>query len=100
MWLYPRPSCLDCSFSEELSEAVINTWIHKVLDHGANLNPGAGPTPLREGVASTRVSLLDLFWQIVQFHPLIALVTLSRVSGVPTARRWASTYLRTRRSRR
>jgi hypothetical protein len=28
-----------------------------VLDHGANLTPGANPAPLREGVASTRVSL-------------------------------------------
>jgi hypothetical protein len=25
MWLYPGPSCLDCSFSEELSEVEINT---------------------------------------------------------------------------
>jgi hypothetical protein len=45
MWLYSGPSCLNCSFFEELSEAEINTQIHKVLDHGANLNPEAGPTP-------------------------------------------------------
>jgi hypothetical protein len=56
MWLYPGPSCLNRFFSEELSEAEINTQIHKVLDHGANLNPGAGLAPLREGVAITRVS--------------------------------------------
>jgi hypothetical protein len=41
----------DRSFSEELSVADINTRIHKVLDHGANLNPGGSPAPLREGVA-------------------------------------------------
>jgi hypothetical protein len=28
-----------------------------VLDLGANLNPRASPTPLREGVVSTRVGL-------------------------------------------
>jgi hypothetical protein len=58
MWLYPGPSCFDHSLSEELSEAEMNTRIHNILDHGANLNPGAGPTALREGDTSTRVSLL------------------------------------------
>jgi hypothetical protein len=58
MWLYPGPSCLDRSFSNELSEAKINTRIQNILDHGANLNPGAGPAPLREGVANARVSPL------------------------------------------
>jgi hypothetical protein len=57
MWLYPRPSCPDHSFSEELSDVEINTRIHKVLDHGADLNPRAGPAPLGEGVASTQDSL-------------------------------------------
>jgi hypothetical protein len=57
-WLYPRPSDHDRSFSEELSNGEIDKWILKVLDHGANLNPGASPASLREGVASTRVSLL------------------------------------------
>jgi hypothetical protein len=57
MWLYSRKSCSDCSFSEELSDVNINTRIHKVLDHGADLNLGADPVPLGEGVASTRVSL-------------------------------------------
>jgi hypothetical protein len=57
MWLYPGSSCLDRFFTEELSEVEINTWIHKFLDHEANLNPEASPAPLREGVASTRVSL-------------------------------------------
>jgi hypothetical protein len=53
MWLYLGPSCPDRSLSEELSDVEINTRV----DHGANLNTGAGPAPLREGVASTRVSL-------------------------------------------
>jgi hypothetical protein len=57
MWLYLGSSYLDRSFSEEFSKAEINTLIHKALDHVANLNPGAGHVPLREGVASTRVSL-------------------------------------------
>jgi hypothetical protein len=57
MCLYPRPCCPDRSFSEELSNVEINTQIHKVLDNRAELNPWAGLTPLREGVASTRVSL-------------------------------------------
>jgi hypothetical protein len=35
----------------------ISTWIHMVLSHGADPNPRAGPTPLKEGVDSTRVSL-------------------------------------------
>jgi hypothetical protein len=56
MWLYLVPICLDRSFSEELSMMEINTWIHKVLDHGANQNPRADHAPLRERVTSTRVS--------------------------------------------
>jgi hypothetical protein len=45
------------SFSKELSNADINTWMLKVSDHGANLNLGVGPAPLREGVTNIRVSL-------------------------------------------
>jgi hypothetical protein len=59
MWLYPGSSCLNRSFSEELSEAEINTQIHEALYHGANLNPGAGSTPFKEGVAITMVSLFE-----------------------------------------
>jgi hypothetical protein len=54
----PGIKFFDSSFSEELSKAEINIWIHKVLHHGANLSPRASPTPLREGVANARVSLL------------------------------------------
>jgi hypothetical protein len=57
MWMYRGPSCPDCPFSEELGDAEINTCIHRVLAHGVILNPRAGPTPLREGVDGTRVSL-------------------------------------------
>jgi hypothetical protein len=35
----------------------INTRIDRVLAHRVDLNPGAGLTPFREGVNSTRVSL-------------------------------------------
>jgi hypothetical protein len=59
MWLNLRPSCPDRPFFEELGAMEINTWIHKVLARGANLNPGAGPVPLREGVDKTRVSQLE-----------------------------------------
>jgi hypothetical protein len=53
MWMYPVPSCPDCPFSEELSDTEINTQIHRILAHGANLNPEAGPTLLKEGVDNT-----------------------------------------------
>jgi hypothetical protein len=56
MWLYPGSSCPDCSFSQESGDAEMNTRIHKVQDHGVDLNHRVGPAPLREGVASTRVS--------------------------------------------
>jgi hypothetical protein len=57
MWLYPGPSDPDRSFYVELSNAEISTRILKVSDHGTNLKPGSGHAPLREGVASPRVSL-------------------------------------------
>jgi hypothetical protein len=53
MWMYLGPSCLDRPSSKELGDTEINTWIHRVLTHGADLNPMAGPTPLREGVNNT-----------------------------------------------
>jgi hypothetical protein len=71
MWLYLGPSCPDRSFFRELSAAKINTWMHKVLDHGAYLNLGAGPAPLQEGVASARVSLFGpalAAYAILSFH--------------------------------
>jgi hypothetical protein len=46
------------SFSEELGDAEINTWIHRILAPGADSNPGVSPTPLREGVDSTILNCL------------------------------------------
>jgi hypothetical protein len=46
----------------ELGDAEINIRIHKVLARRADLNPRAGPAPLRERVDSTRVSPLDPFF--------------------------------------
>ncbi len=61
MWMYPGPSSPDHPSSEELSAVEINTQMRKVLDLGANPNSGAGPVPLQEGVASTRVSISPIF---------------------------------------
>jgi hypothetical protein len=52
------------------------------------------PCPLREGVASTRVSsfvCFYLFWQLARFLLFIALVTLCRDLGVLAVCRGAST---------
>jgi hypothetical protein len=57
MWLYPGPSSPDLPYFEELSTVEINTQMRKILDLGANPNSGAGPVPLQEGVASTKVSM-------------------------------------------
>jgi hypothetical protein len=62
----------------------INTWIHKVLAHGADLNLGAGPVPLREGVDKTRVSQLEsVFWPFAQFYPLTTLIFSCRAICAP-----------------
>jgi hypothetical protein len=62
---------LDYPSSEELNEAEVNSRIHKVLDLGADLNPGACPALLQEGVASARVSMLgsvSVAYAILSFH--------------------------------
>jgi hypothetical protein len=49
----------------------VDTRIHRVLDLGVNLKPGAGPAPLQEGVASARVSTLGpvlTAFMILSFH--------------------------------
>jgi hypothetical protein len=46
MWLYLGPSDPDRSFSEQFNDTEINTQVLKVLDHGANLNPGTSLAPL------------------------------------------------------
>jgi hypothetical protein len=48
-----RPSLLP-----ELGDTDINTRIRGVLAHGADMNLGSGPIPLREGIDSLRVSPL------------------------------------------
>jgi hypothetical protein len=58
MWKHPGMSYPNCPYSEKLSVAEINAQIHKVLDLGVNLNPGAGPVPVRRGITSVRVSTL------------------------------------------
>jgi hypothetical protein len=81
MWLYPGPSCPDCPFFKELSNAEINTWIHRVLAYEADLNPRASPAPLREGVNSTMVSPFRIF-----FASLRNFILSSR--SCPCARSW------------
>jgi hypothetical protein len=98
MWLHPRPSCPDRSFCEKLGDVEINTQIHKVLAYGADLSFGAGPTLMREGVDSTRVSPFGyvFFLQFAQFHPLIVLVTSCSISSMLISCRGASTCPRAR----
>jgi hypothetical protein len=52
MWMYQGTSCPNRPFFTELSDTKINTWIRGVLAHGADLNLGSRPIPLREGVDS------------------------------------------------
>jgi hypothetical protein len=58
MWLYPRPSCPDCSFSAELDDLEIDSWIRRILTLGAHRNSGPSPAPLREGVISRPLKLI------------------------------------------
>jgi hypothetical protein len=54
----------------ELSAAEVNTQIHRVLDLGADPNPKAGPAPLHEKVASTRVIMfgpISVAYMILSF---------------------------------
>jgi hypothetical protein len=60
IWIYLGPSCPDRPFSVELDDMEINTRIRWVLAHGADQNFGSGLVPLREGVLSPCVSLLEL----------------------------------------
>jgi hypothetical protein len=96
-----EPSCPDHLFSEELGDVEINTQIHKVLAHGADLIPRASPASLREGVDNTRVSPYgSIFWLFVQFHPLTVLMFLHRMLGTLTACHKGSPCQRTWRSER
>jgi hypothetical protein len=87
MLMYPGPTCTDHPFFEELGDAEINTRIHKVLAHGLDQNPGAGPVPLREGVDCTRVSPLEpaRIWLFMQIS--VSKHTQVLVQGLGCARR-------------
>jgi hypothetical protein len=62
MWMYPRPSCPDYSFSIKLDDMEINAQIREILVHGPNQNPGPNPIPLRGGVVNPWVSLHKLIF--------------------------------------
>jgi hypothetical protein len=71
LWTYLGPYCPDRPSSEELSVAEVEPRIHKVLDLGVNLTPGADPVPLRRGITSVRVSTLGPVLEafvILSFH--------------------------------
>jgi hypothetical protein len=50
-----------------------NSRIHKVLDHGFDLNPGADPTPCKKGLLVPGLVCLLLFWWLKQFYLFITL---------------------------
>jgi hypothetical protein len=78
--MYPRSSCLNCSFSEELGNTETNTQIRRVLAHGAILSLGTSPAPLRERVDSPWVSPLGpTFDYMCQFRFLSVFMFLHRV---------------------
>jgi hypothetical protein len=56
MLMYPRPSSPNHSFSAELDNIEINTWIRGVRAHGAGKNFDSCSVPLTEGVDSPWVS--------------------------------------------
>jgi hypothetical protein len=71
MWTYPGPSCPNRPSSEELSAVEVEARIHKVLALGVIPTTGAGPIPLRRGIASVRISTLDpifMAFMILSFH--------------------------------
>jgi hypothetical protein len=71
MWAYPGSSCLYHNSPEELSAAEVESQIYKVLDSAIIPSHGAGPDPLRRGIASVRVSTLgpvSVALAILSFH--------------------------------
>jgi hypothetical protein len=65
--MYQGPSCPDHCFPAELDDSEINTWIRGILAHGVDQNFGSDPVPLREGVESPWVSLLELSFLVHVF---------------------------------
>jgi hypothetical protein len=101
MWMYLGPSCPDRPFSAELGDTKISTQIWGVLAHGADLNFGSNPAPLREGVDNPWVSLLEFtFIYLYQFLLLNAHAFLHTVLGMHAAPYGGSPYLRTWQGRR
>jgi hypothetical protein len=81
--MYLGPTCPNHPFSEGFGHAEINTQIQMVLAPGANLNLGAGPTPLSEGVDSTRLSPPGpILGYLCHLWFLNAFMLLRRVSSV------------------
>jgi hypothetical protein len=71
MCTYPGPSCLDRPSSEELSAALLEASIYRVLDLRVIPTPSASPVPLRRGIASARISTLgpvSTAFVILSFH--------------------------------
>jgi hypothetical protein len=71
MCTYPGPSCLDRPSSEELSAALLEASIYRVLDLRVIPTPSAGPVPLWRGIASARISTLgpvSTAFTILSFH--------------------------------
>jgi hypothetical protein len=80
MWMYSGPSSPDHPFSKELGDTKISTQICRVLTHRVILNLGTGAGPLREGVDSSWVTLLEpTFGYLCQSWFLSVLVSLRMV---------------------
>jgi hypothetical protein len=86
MWMYLGSSCPDRPFSAELGDTEINTRVRGVLAHGAYLNLGSGPIPLREGVDSPSVSSLGLSFDCMCQFLLLPYVCKCARSRVHTQR--------------
>jgi hypothetical protein len=78
-----------------LGDMEIKTCIQGVLAHGVHQNFGSSPVPLREGVNTPWVSLLELtFIYLCQFLFLNACSFLHRISGMHAAPSGEAPYLR------
>jgi hypothetical protein len=60
MWRYLGPSYPDRSFSAELTNAEVDTWVQRILALGVNRHSGSSLVPLRDRVISPWVSPLGL----------------------------------------
>jgi hypothetical protein len=60
MCKYPGPSCPDHPFLAELVDVEVDTQVRRILALRVNRHSDSGPVPLRNGVASPRVSPLRI----------------------------------------